>query len=235
MLAVGRVSVATTTVTAAKVTTSAAERTTFVSRRTRTMPTAKKTNAATGHVQRSVWIWNVPNTVSGDRAAVTTPRTIAAAATARADSDMWSRWRRATHAQTANTTASTPSDTSAVVSDGASHPGLNVSLKEGRNHHGGRVATAATALAPDPNPAVGARDSVALRASSVRLPAPVLVNCSMSGWVQHTTRTAAAAAPYGHTVRRPIARCLALRRPSARSRRTSRSTASTPSTGTSTA
>ena len=234
MLAVGRFSAAKTIVTRARVPVNATERTALVNLRTTTMPTAKNTNAATGHAHRSVWIWNFPNTVSGDRAAVTIPSNIAAAATARADNDTWSRWRRAIHAQAAKTTASTANDASAVVSDGASHPGLNVSLNEGRNHHGGSVATAATALAPNPNPAVGARDCVALRTSSVMLPSPVLVNCSMSGWSQHTTRTTAAAAPYGHAARQRTAGRSPSRFPSARKRMTCRTTAITPSTGTST-
>ena len=49
-----------------------------------------------------------------------------------------------------------PTVLQAMATGGGSHPGLNVSLNEGRNHQGGNVATAATALAPKPNPAVGA-------------------------------------------------------------------------------
>src|SRR5512135_2011957 len=107
MLAVGMASAANRTVTTEKVPTSAAEPAALDRRRATTTATARNTNAAKGHAQRSVCTWNFPNTVSGDRAAVTTPISTPAAAMASAATETRSRWRRATHAHAPNTTAST--------------------------------------------------------------------------------------------------------------------------------
>src|SRR4029450_10617161 len=144
MLAAGIVNTANRTGTAKNAPASRIGFTTAATLRATTTPIAKNTNAASGHAQRNGCDWNVPNTVSGNLAAVTTPSNSATPATASAQNETVSPPRIATNAHAPSTTANATSATSAAVSDGASHPGLKVSLKDGRNHNGGSATTLAT-------------------------------------------------------------------------------------------
>ncbi len=103
-----------------------------------------------------------------------------------------------------------------LASEGASQPEMKVSFIDGRNHHGGSDTTVATTCVPKPKPIV----SVGLRAlsrSRVMFPRPSLVNCSMSGWIQHTASTTPPTAVYRSARRRRSAHASGARPRSRRS------------------
>ncbi len=157
--------------------------------------TAKNTKAPSGQSQRNVCGVTLPNTVTGPCHAVTNAASNPTTAVAIAHVETRSRRRSETHAHPPSTANNTTSESTVEPSDGSCQPGAKASFSDGRNHHGGSDTTVATTRVPNPTPIVPALELRPLSTNRVRFPGPSLVNCSMSGWIQHTAKTTAATAP----------------------------------------
>src|SRR6266508_5318986 len=156
--------------------------------------TAKNTKAPCGQSQRNVCGVTLPNTVTGPCHAVTNAASSPAPAVAIAHDETRSRRRSETHAHHPSAANNTTSESKVEPNDGSCQPGAKASFIDGRNHHGGSDTTVATTRVPKPRPIVPAFELRALSTNRVRFPEPSLVNCSMSGWIQHTARTTPATA-----------------------------------------
>ncbi len=165
------------------------------SARAKVATTAKLRKAAIDHSQRVWYAASAPSGSVGVRMAETRPATAATTAVTTSASATPSRCRRARtkHA----TRISTPSTaTTAATTTDANDASL------ARKDHGCSHRAVAPAYSRSPCSAPTVDEiSPSARDASVKLPSPGLVNCSMTGWTQHRTKTATATAP-AQTVRR---------------------------------